>query len=190
MRGNAFTFSFIAWYVDPIFRDGNRMAMYERPKINFWESVRGTHPLAIGVKCPLRRKLIAPRNSVACSCSCTRWRSPAAGGARLRLHYTYACRRNARASSRPHMYTHVYMRSQRMDTRLQCTRYRSAFLRGMSTRYRTLIEERKVHNYARRSSSAPRREESLKSFAFPPRVKPLLHGWNWAVHIYYIVAEW
>lgn len=55
----------------------------------------------------------------------------------------------------------------------------------MSTRYRTLIEERKVHNYARRSSSAPRRGESLKSFAFPPRVKPLLHGRNWAAYTSY-----
>lgn len=132
-------------------------------------------PACRQLKCALRRKLIAPRNSVACSRSCTRWRPPAAGGARLRLHHAYACSRDATCAY-VHTYTHVY--TQRMDTQPQCTRYRSAFLRGMSTRYRTLIEERKVHNYAWRGSGAPRRGESPKSFTFPLCVKPLLQGRN------------
>lgn len=74
---------------------------------------------------------------------------------------------DTRVQARARLSTHT--RSQRMgSTAAMYTRYRSAFLRGMSTRYRTLIEEHKVHNYARHGTGAPRKRASVPSQRIPP----------------------
>lgn len=96
----------VAKYLNSILRNANRIAVCTggpKAKLISQSPFEELARLPSRLKCPLRRKLIAPRNSVACSRSCTRWRPPAAGGARLRLHRTYACSRDANARTRPHV---------------------------------------------------------------------------------------
>jgi len=128
---------------------GSRTAARRKPgiEINFRESVRRT-----------RRPPARPRLSVlfAESLSLREIQSRARPRAPPRPPPTlppyprvFSFDSRARACARvPRSHT----RSRRMASAAAMhTRYRSAFLRGMSTRYRTLIEERRVHNYARRA---------------------------------------
>lgn len=163
------------------------MAVYGRPKseINFWESRSRNSPACHQLKCPLRRKLIAPRNSVACSC--TQWRPPAAGGARLRLHHTrmhvaetrarvlHTCTRTRTYTRDCNGWTHG-RNAHAIDPRFCAVCQLVTGRWSKSARYTITRGEAPAH----------REEENRRRVSpFRRALKPLLHGRNWAIHVPY-----
>lgn len=139
----------------------------------FGES-RPPRRFSTSAKCPLRRKLFAYREI---QFACSRPRRPEAGCATapsfsllpspppfLPTAIPFSpppTRARGQGQVQPcaRAPLHAYAIATAMGTTAAMhTRYRSAFLRGMSTRYRTLIEERRVHNYA---PASPRRARKI-----------------------------
>lgn len=129
-----------------------------RIEINFRESIRGSRARCLSV---LFAESLSLREIQ------SRARAHAPSDRLRRVCPSATCTRVHVARGRACVTTHVHAIAAGGHTAAMCTRYRSAFLRGMSTRYRTLIEERKVHNYAATLSRVTRGGELR-----PRRISP------------------